>query len=375
MDFESFLMIFIADVFMYLMIISLLSYTLKKNAFQYKSRYYISVIYLIIFCMFPVYDTDYFHYMQIIKNLTMGGKTNLEDFYINLVNLVDGSYTLFRLIVWGTAICLSIWLSKISNINKSLFLFILVGVFITKFAYTRAFLAMITGIVSVPLLFKKDSDFKHILLGIILLLLSLNFHKSAAFTLPMILISFLCLKMNKRNIKIYFLLYPIAFLLMNALLKYIVNFDSSESELAVNSAQYYLQSTGSYGFGISTMISYLTNRSVYYLIVILYICLVYKGYFAQFPRHIKMFANLSFFIITISTLFYFITSLNANAFYYRFLYFSMVPNAVLLTYCISNRIYYKFSKFIVLFGILGVLYTFMYNFYASFFVHFDINNI
>lgn len=369
-DYQLFIL---ADIFAYLIIIALLWRTQKigNSCYNNKRRYYISVILFFFICIYAYFDTDYFHYRDIVHTIAYGyNRSNIEDIYIEIVQLVDANYFLFRLLIWGTAIILSLWLAKVSRLYLPLFLFIFVGLFVSKFAYARVSLAMALAFSAIPLLFREErTSLIKVILGICLLSSSVIFHKTAFFAILIILVASLTINMGKKKLNLYLLLFPVFILLVdNIVLPYIFSDGESLNKyIDIESAQGYMKASKISGRGIGIIIANILERTPYYLVVLLYVKLIYRKQLNQFPIHIKMFANVTFYIVTISTIFLFITSVNTSILYYRFLYFSIIPGAAFLTYCIQNKISYKFARSIVLIGVLGSVYLFAYRFYLSFF--------
>ena len=359
----------LADILAYLLIILLLwrTQTIKvKSNFNFS----IAVLLFMFICVYAYYDTDFFHYEDAVEDIMKGYNTHMEDVYIDLIHWVGGSSFAFRCIVWGFAILACLLIGNSAQLYNPLFIFVLVSVFVTKFAYGRVSLAMSLCFLSIPLMLVRSKKILKVLLGLVCLSCSFFFHKSAVFGILVVLLSIFTIKINKKWMYLYLFLFPLFVVAIDrVIIPYVFSLDSQNFEyINVESVQSNMEAEEMKSIGLGLIVSRMLEWTPYYLIVFLYIKLIKKGYFSCFPSIIKVFANCSFFIITISTALLLTTSANMSILFYRLLYFSIIPNSVLLAYCLENNYFRRYSKRVVIIGIIGVLYRLSYSYYLSYFL-------
>lgn len=96
---------------------------------------------LFVACLTFFFDTDYFSYRTDFYNgLTLLGRK--EPFYILLAELSGWNYTVWRMIVWGTALLLYYCTIKRLKLDSNIAIYVLVFMFNGLFTYGRVILAM-----------------------------------------------------------------------------------------------------------------------------------------------------------------------------------------------------------------------------------------
>ena len=124
------------NLVLFTVIFFLLRKSLKPGKRVSKANITFSKVCIFLFCIFAFYDTDYFHYREIM-DLSFDDYAHLEDVYKYIIDFVDRNYTLFRTIVWGGALCIFIQTIKRLKIEQASALALFSFIIITKFAYAR----------------------------------------------------------------------------------------------------------------------------------------------------------------------------------------------------------------------------------------------
>ena len=134
-------------------------------------------------------NSDWYHYQDMVWNYKFydGAHNHGEPIYGYIIQFINKNYLLFRLIVWGGAFLIVIRTFKRFELNINTAIFFLIAVFLLKFNYARASLAMscyffalsflikpekagmILNLVVAALFFWAAYEFHHSLLPVILL--------------------------------------------------------------------------------------------------------------------------------------------------------------------------------------------------------------
>lgn len=331
----------------------------------------------LLFCIFPFFGGDYFGYRTLfeIKNELLAGvwSTHIEPVYLTIMQYCFDSYEIFRLIVWGGAIFLMYLMASKLNIDRYKYFAFFSCAYITRFCYARVSLAMAIMFLGLSL-FLFSSDNRNVLtkcflkvLGLVILMSSYYFHKSALFGIGICILSCLFIKQNKFLIIFGIILIPIFILLLNSMLLDIEDTSASSNDGLINysAAQHYMSGTSSYSRGIGGLISVILERIPYYLTAWLVIKSIFDDKYRTYPDSIRVFANASLFIPAVATLMLLISQVNTHTLYYRFLSFSIIPSAVYLTYLYKRGIYPRTVRFAFNFGVIYSIYFLAYILYQD----------
>lgn len=178
----------------YLCIWTLIIYLLIVNRLT-KSRYYIfntaddrirtTIFWLsLLFCTTCFCDGDNFHYTQWIKNANTKGDidpfSSAEPFYQYLSYVIDESFFLFRLVVWGGSLLFFSVTARRLEIKPSIAQYLLYTLFLVTFSTSRMTLAMVMYFFGLSFLIRpgeKKTIYK-IILGLVIIVLSRELHRS-----------------------------------------------------------------------------------------------------------------------------------------------------------------------------------------------------
>lgn len=322
---------------------------------------------LIVFSLISWWSPDFFSYEMIFINLRGWKKyhslTHFEDFYIFLCMLVP-SYTVFRLIVWGSATVLFCATARRLKLPVGLCLFFLIAAFITKFSYTRVALAYSVLFLGMSFIYRPTSN-KIIssIAAIILLIISTFLHKSDIF-IVLVLIGILFLPtIKKKSIVPLLIIYPLLSIIMATLLNSIMS-SSIADEKAMNQANMYLNEENT-SLGLGMIIDVIFNRGAIYVAAFTYLKLIWNHKLQLLNRPTRMIGTAMFYIIAVATIFMFDVGGNTYIFYYRFLNYSVFPIIYFLASLYRQGIYRKQVRLAFILGLIGSIYTMTYSCYIS----------
>ena len=336
-------------------------------------RYNLSLFLITLICLFSFYDTDWFHYLQWatysdLDNMELQlEQTSLERPYYYILYFVGESYIAFRLVIWGGAISLFLYTLKRLDINKRLALLVLLTFYLKIFSYGRVSLAMSLAFLGGSLLIchlKKDLWLKKvflIIIGVSLMVLSLIFHKTAFFAVAVFLGSLIPL--NRKLLLAAIFILPLLFSLFSS---FVVNiaFSNVESIIDVDTATHYMNkieedSATSLRAKIAEILKYSPYFSAFFIIILS----IFTGNYAKLPYKIKVFSNATLWTVVAASFFLFDFGVNTSIFFYRFLFFAIIPATITLTYLWSHNMFSKIIKFFYGFALFYIIYFLSYSIY------------
>lgn len=325
---------------------------------------------LLLFCLFPFYGGDYFHYIEDYETVKCGGYSHIEGIYVWFIKNCCPSYNMFRFGVWGLAILLLIQAFKRLEINTNLALFFFGVLYLPWFAYARASLAMafiINGLSFIAKPFNK-CKFLSYLLGICIMASSIFFHRTAAIGIACALCSLFFINPNKKTIVIFAIIFPLVILLLKYALNQFMILDlGSEDYLSGRQRDDYLtaDSQGGLSMGVGPYIMVFLARAPLFVVALAYLYYAFKGYFVDVPKSVRIVSSYAFIIILLSLAFSLNLGYNTYTFYYRTLTFAHIPSAVFISQIYLSKCSHKLFKWIYYPTLLGIFYTFIYSAYCT----------
>lgn len=320
------------------------------------------IVLFLLFCLFAVHDTDYFHYMESLRDMSLGDDSHFEPIYAEIAKLVKYDYILFRLVIWGSALVLLLLTTRRLRLPTDLVVYIFTLLFITRFSYARASLAMAVAFYGYSFIIQphKSKIFSY-LFGVIVSVCAYFFHYSALFLLPVCIVSLF--KLTKFKIYILLILYPLLVYLLNTYgIEHII---SGDEELDfIDKAQSYITSDTK-EVGIAALIRIILVRTPYYLVFLSIAHSLIRNKYNQLNKTESSLVNLVFYIIYFASLFLFTTKFNTDVLYYRFLYYAIIPFSMILTIYKTRNEYMRLYKIIVSIGTTACLYEMLYSLYIS----------
>ena len=326
---------------------------------------------IVLFCIFSFWGADWFHYAQIFAKIKNFGGTHMEDIYVSIVQ-VSPNYIIFRLIIWGAALFFLFDFFKRVNVNSTVALLVFSVIWLIWFSYARVSLAMAMMFWGVSVIFNPlcKKRFFSIIIGLLAIVTSFYFHKTAVFGISIIVIAFLVYRLNGRAIITLSILFiPVEFILVqNFLMDYMLIDVSAEDSVigaSLVSGQRYL-SEKTVVTGIGSNVAKFLELVPYYLTLVCCLKLNLKrNHFVNIPNDVKIFAFIAFYTIIFSTIFAFDFGLSTEIFYGRFMRFAFLPCVIVITYCYGWIETHKIAKFTIYSGVIGTIYQLLYVFYCA----------
>lgn len=358
-------------VFSNLLLIIIIFTALAPSFFRNKKvqtwRVAIAILCSFLFVLFSFCDTDWFHYQELftyIKTHTTF-HTHIEDVYIYLIKHVCPNFIVFRLIVWGTALLLFIGTLKRFQINLDISFFIFGTSFLPLFAYARVTLAIALLLYGCIVILCPYRRFKYlsVSLGILLVVSSFFFHKSAGIGIATAILCFVWKHSTKNSWFYIILLFALCVTLLYILVPLFVSTSIQEDADFVQSSQDYLsRSYGNKTVGISRYFYLTLERVPYYLTAILCYKLLTNYHI---PNNYKFMAQFSFLTVIVATLFVFDYGANTGLFYARVLRFIIIPATITLCYAFQHKLYTNWITAIFITAFSSTLYKLAYGVYNS----------
>lgn len=348
-------------------IVFFILYRLSRRNTEYNKRRINKLVIcgILLFSVFAYWGTDYFHYLDFyIRYRKYDSNTNIEDLYLYIVDFAS-SYSIFRLIVWGAALCCFVHTAKRLELNLAVVLYLFTIFFLLKFSYARVSLGMAVLFLGFSY-WVKPGKFRSIsiVIGALLIVLSGFCHKSMI--LAIVLAPIALVRLKKWHIYVLLALFPVfVFLVNNYLFDYIIH----SGMISDDSVQFYaLQSYSSQDAvveerGLGGIISYLLlSISVYMAIFFLIRNVIFRG--AKIGRSYSCFMNYAILILYASSTFAFMP-FGSDVFYYRFMYMMYIPlicaiGAYVGRYGLGQGFKITFSV-----ATLNQVYALLYSFYIA----------
>lgn len=338
----------------------------NKYCLTHASRRWIFALILLI-CLIPT-GGDFVHYETVFRDFKSSGFTaNLEDGYIPILQ-ISWTYTVFRILIWGSALGLVLFTFRRLGISVNTGLFFFSFLFVHIFSYARASLAMAIVITGYSFLIgstQKDSKINIFrwLLAFAILYISLLFHKSIGFMLLCIPLSFWNLK--SKDFIILAVLFPVlVFFANHYLLDYLFGLQYvNDDELISNAIT--VQSEGNkmvYGLG-KNLGQYLLYAPLY-LLQLFFQYDIHKGVITV-SRNGKRVLDFAFFIVYLSSVFAFL-DYGTRVMFYRFLYMAYLPTIIACSTILnSEKMYSKKYKLVMIIAIVAQVYCMSYDTYLN----------
>ena len=334
-----------------------------------KRKFRTALILAFLFCIFSFWGPDWFHYLEFFPYLKSGiSNAGMEDVYKWIAQYLSPNYIFFRCIIWGTALYLFLKTISILSISKHLALLFWGCFFILWFSYARVSLAMSLVYLGFALLIKIKKNLYSYILGVLFIVCSFYFHKTAGFGIVMVLSAFILSKNIKWGLGLIILSFPIILIYIRL---YVISYafggidsvDEQISQYMVRGQNYLNSDEINSGWG--NIIARFLELSPYYLIAIIGCITIISKRYTYVPSDIKAFILLQILIVLISSTFLFISNVNTDVFYVRFMRYALIPTTVLITYFYQNRICFRLIKMTIFILMCSTIYSMTYSMYLS----------
>ncbi|MBR1687163.1 MAG: EpsG family protein [Prevotella sp.] len=308
--------------------------------FRLKRRYTFSfLVFFMTIAVFYCLDGDYFRYkMHVERASDVYRPDTIEFVYQRLAYYIRGNYNLFRLIVWGGAICLMAISTRLMRINVLFMLMAIYIIYYEKVVYARATLAMsiyFCGICYLIYIIQKKK-LRYIAFPIIIIFLSIFFHRSMV--MLVLLTPSIFVPLEKKNTRFLLIILwgiiAIALTQMDVMSALMQNDEEYETKYEkysnhIKGGRWAIDS-------LKSVVSSLFSYSLFY-IPFFYITRAVSSHWRQIPISIRRLYRICFSVITVSTFFFFLYG-RVTVYFYRTLFMTMIPISILLTYCVQSRL-------------------------------------
>lgn len=325
-----------------LILLNLCIFISHKHALKIKERR-ISWLLLLLFCLFAFWDIDYFGLYDMFTGYTIRGNKFVDFLYPWLAQISFGSYTLFRLYIWGTAVFLFYKTAKLLGLNRNLTIYVMIMNFMLLFSYARASLGMAFYFYGI-IYFAVSKNRHKLLYLLICLFMAFCSHRSMLILIGLTPLFFLKLT---RNRVILFILFFVVILVpfFRYVLLNVAETEVSESGGFIDS---FNQSAQNYSrLGVSyvvednwkfALIKYLRNLSIILGTVISLYIILQRKYIKYIDKTMKQLLLLIVGIVLSGIAFLVQNTFGSEIIGYRILYMSGIPIVLLLTYLAQNRL-------------------------------------
>lgn len=336
-----------------------------------KNSRYIRNVFLLIFIVFTFWAGDFFHMYFDFEALQIGKTKTYEDVYIWIAGVLSPNYFIFRVLIWGSGLLIINQMFKHLPISRDLLWLMFVVYSLIWFSYGRVSLAMALMFYGVALYMSSScSGKKYRLFGLLVILVSFYFHKSAIFGIMVIFASLTFKSINSKILMAAIIFISLVFIVSSNLLTEFLTTDSSKySDLqeSIYSAQNYMMMER-LERGIAARILKLLEVLPYLVVSYLSLKIINSSSSNAIPSIIKVFMLSLVFIVLSYILLSLNFTVNTETVAGRFLRFGFIPCSILMAYFWQNRIHYKMLNKVFFIGILSTVSQFLYSFYNTFFM-------
>ena len=331
-----------------------------------KFRYILSVFLMFLFCEYAFWGGDYFYYISEFKEARLGARVNLEPFYYMIARIFT-SYESIRLIIWGMALVLLLLAFRIIEKKSEYLTYVYISTYFIWFTYARASLAMAAIILGTTLLAHSNRKLLFLqMLGLGLLVLSINFHKSATFGIVMGIFAIASYRLGKWA---FLFLIFIGFVVMYRFIDVIDLMDIAELqeerlEYTMGVAQNYLEGEErSMGYG--ELVEKVSFHISVYMIAILFLMSVFDEKNKEFPKYARIFGCYAYWAALSSSVFLLDLNYNTSELYERFSMYALIPGSIFLWKLYDTGYKRKYTITTLVIAVFSTLYTLSYTYYCS----------
>ena len=332
---------------------------------KHKSNFFILPL-LFVFALTYCVGTDFYAYMGVVKNydFTPGAYNYGEKIYGYLIYILDKNYFLFRVVVWGSALLLFKKASKLLKINAQCSLAILSILFILIFSYARASLGMAVFIYGVARFLKSRNLFCKTF-SFVIVCCSCFFHSSMLALIILFVVS-IFVPLNKKVLVIYGLLAIVFALTINQFMDYLITGSFIGADEIINKKLVGYSEKESIGVNFFGIIQNILSYGTFYIpFIIITFKLYKKNLLKKISVNIIFLAKLMLLIMILTTSLLFL-NISSSVFFYRFLYMSMLPMTLIISYLIEHNLFSRREKrWIFCYGAVANLYVLFHSIYVT----------
>lgn len=294
---------------------------------------------ILIFCLYAFWDTDYFSFRYIFHTELKGFRDPL---YYYLGEVSFGSYTIFRLLIWGTALYLFKKTIDRFKISSNIAAYIFAVFFLLTFSYARVSLGMAMYFYGLSYLIKlpQKDRFWSIVWGLLFIGCSYYGHRSLVALILLTPLAFI--KLNKKSFFAITIVGILASSLAATLLSDLItgslilgNDFGGAGEAAEQYANIEMEMEYNWKF---TLMRYLRFSSFYIAIAYFIWKIAFSDDSKHIPNSIKRLTTISLGILIFAVSFMVLPSWGAEIIGYRYLYMLGIPVCIIMSYIASNKL-------------------------------------
>lgn len=321
---------------------------------------------MLLFCEYAFWGGDYFYYISEFKEARLGARVNLEPFYYMIANNFT-SYESIRLIIWGMALVLLLLAFRIIEKKSECLTYVYISTYFIWFTYARASLAMAAIILGTTLLAHSNRKLLFLqMLGLGLLVLSINFHKSATFGIVMGISAIASYRLGKwAFLFLIFIGSVVMYRFMDVIdLMDIAELQEERLEYTMGVAQNYLEGEErSMGYG--ELVEKVSFHISVYMIAILFLMSVFDDKNKEFPKYARIFGCYAYWAALSSSVFLLDFNYNTLELYERFSMYALIPGSIFLWKLYDTGYKRKYTITTLVIAVFSTLYTLSYTYYCS----------
>ena len=245
--------------------------------------------------------------------------------------------------------------------------YVYISTYFIWFTYARASLAMAAIILGTTLLAHRNRKLLFLqMLGLGLLVLSINFHKSATFGIVMGIFAIASYRLGKWA---FLFLIFIGFVVMYRFIDVIDLMDIAELqeerlEYTMGVAQNYLEGEErSMGYG--ELVEKVSFHISVYMIAILFLMSVFDDKNKEFPKYARIFGCYAYWAALSSSVFLLDLNYNTLELYERFSMYALIPGSIFLWKLYDTGYKRKYTITTLVIAVFSTLYTLSYTYYCS----------
>lgn len=308
---------------------------------------------------------DFFHMLDAVHNydFTPGAYHAQEPVYVNLAQIINKNYLLFRLIVWCSAFYAIFKTYKMLKINCYFAIWTFLACYSLIFAYARASAAMAIYYFGFVLLVKQGNNIIIRILGVALLFLSYEFHHSMAILILLTPLAFV--RLSKKAIYFALSSLPILIVLVRYFFSNVLNdasiLDNDTLQERVDTYSVRTEEV-SIRMDLMNLVKYLTV----YLPFISGFLYMLKSYSRKVvDKTIFRLFVFTFCLLLVTSAVSFL-DMEINTFFYRMLFMAIIPSVAFFVYLIQKNIMpVKVARKLILFCIFSQLLNYIYMIYNN----------
>ena len=324
-------------------------------------------VFVLLFCLYPYWGGDYFHSMHSFEDIKAGAYNHFEDVYGWIISWAQ-SYTIFRFIVWGSALTILFFTYKRVNHNFDLILFYFGALYMVRFSYARASLAMAIILFGMTFIYKPFGKHKFIsyFLGALVICCSEFFHRSALVGILSAFFTLILIKNTKKKVLLLIVLIPFASIVVSYMLGSLLDMSFETIDASIDGKLDRYTSGESGERGIASRISAFLQNTPMYLSVLAFLILVINNRIEKFSMIERSFAYYMFIIMLIVIGLSMDVGYNTDVISLRIMCFAMPANAVFMMSMKSYKNDNKLFNIIYYMALSACIYTIMYATYMGY---------